>query len=435
MRLLLLFFGYMSFEAMLSSGIYLNSTGSIVRYASKMDELFILLLFTLAVLFSMRGHLRKYVKFNIALSLLLFSIVISSVVNLVSIPVTSEFILRYGKIPIIVLYILSANIDRNKLFQIISKYVVWIALLQFATNLLWFLNINIIPNKILDSADDWAVGTFGNTLTVAFVALIAISSILYKLYYVKMPRGKRNWNIFIVLLLIIQIYWSRSHHLTVIGLVVFMVIGLLNILSTRKNIFRIVIISILVGSVGGKYVLNSRYVNINHQIERLSLSPKWIATSESIFMIPTFAPFSIFGVGPGQGGSFLAKENPSPITQNIFLPFESAKIRQGSIITLTFTGINTIASELGLVGLTWFLAVFIAMNLLIFKNDGSRGNPLLLARKMTIITVVDIYFLESIMIDLFQHTIIPVLLAFYIACLIQGATRSSNPATHKIIKP
>ena len=434
MRLLTAFLVFMSFEAFITSGNYIQSGGNIARYVSKFDELFVLTMLLISAYFLTRGHLKKYKYVLISISSLFVIIIISSIVNAVKITTILEFMLRYGKIPIIILYVLIKNIDKNQLYMVLRKYIVLLATLQFFINLLWAVGIKIIPNIRIDSPDDWAIGTLGNTLLVAFVGMIAISTLLYENYYHKIPRWKKYLNLLIIILLIIQIYWSRSHHLTVIGIAVFSVIGFMNILSTRKKIITILFISMVISGVGIRYIMSSSYVNISHQIDRLSLSPKWISTYESIFLLPSTSPYVIFGVGPGQGGSFIAKENPTSITQNLFLPYESAKIRKGSIITLTFTGINTIASELGLVGLLWYLLTVALLSLHLFKTEESTGGGLAISKNITIVTIINIFFLESIMIDLFQHTIIPVILACYIVCVVKSNPISLNQRVSNVVE-
>ena len=113
MRLLIAFLVFMSFEAFITSGNYIQSGGNIARYISKIDELFVLTMLLISASFLTRGHIKRYKYVLFSISSLFVIIIISSIVNAVKITTILEFMLRYGKMPIIILYVLIKNIDKN----------------------------------------------------------------------------------------------------------------------------------------------------------------------------------------------------------------------------------------------------------------------------------------------------------------------------------
>ena len=120
----------------------------------------------------------------------------------------------------------------------------------------------------------------------------------------------------------------------------------------------------------------------------------------------------IIGVGPGQGGSYIGIENNSIIAENYFSIYSyfTDKLRRGSITTLPNTGITTLKSELGYLGLFNFLILLILTYYRLNVNLSKKNYPLIQASKILIV----IFFLENIFADYLQHSLFP-LITFLLA--------------------
>lgn len=403
------------FGEIIFSGFYWKFPSSFISVASKIDELLILIMFVLIVhkYFELHHRIEKNLKLLILLFLAL--IFISGIINQVSLITCSEFILRYGKGFIVFLFCqMFLKVDQYFLFRFFKK-IDYFFILQFCLNTLWFLNINLIPN-LKQSAFDWAIGSMGNCVYVAFLAGFILVKSFYQFSF-NLVYTKSKINNFILLLMsIIQIYWSFTMHLYFIIPLV-LAICVFTFSPLRKKIkYSILLISFI------SLILSTSFLSQNigkmkwlfrHGIERVLVSPKYLSYYDSFITIPKLSYFSFFGAGPGQAGSFIAKENSPPINKKYFELYNIPEFRQGSVLSTPYTGITTIQSELGNAGIILFVMIF---GVLLLKI-GVIVNKSIKYRQLSIYTMTKfitffwclLYLLENTLIDLLQHSYLPVL--------------------------
>ena len=420
MRLIYSLFLWYGFEAIITSKKYWIFPEAIYSIARIVDELFIIL-FLINIVLNFRTH-SKYISksvliFSFAyLSLLFFS----GVINYVSPFILTEYIIRYGKGLIIVIYsLMFLNIDRKYLFNFM-KYLRGFFLLQFFINSIWVLGIKIIPNGNFNNPD-WAIGTFGNPFYIALFTGIVLSGTFYEFLIRDGISKNRIMYLTYIILCVVQLVWTDTKHLFfIIPLILMFQLFILNLIRYRT---KVILLSIIIFfSFNGIRTYLGNYLSSNYKtgIRLMITSPKALAYYNSFVVIPSEVPFGLLGAGPGKGGSFIGKEDNSHLTNKYFTKYNIDELREGTTIaTVPYTGITTIQSELGFIGFT----IFIIMIFVLSKNIWAKNRYNIISRYYNHLSQIDfiaffcllLFIIENILVDLLQSSFFPVLVWFIIS--------------------
>ena len=345
-------------------------------------------------------------KFNfVAKSLLAFILItlISTITNKVSLINFLEFFLRYGQI----YFLLSIGLYFNKDIGIknIFKTLTLINLLNFAFNLIFFFEIPIIRNKYIGTLD-FATGILGDAL---YQCLLSSLVLIISIFMMKDISFKHKSLVYLnIVTSLVQMYWSYSYHFYIV-----VVLAILTFLfwGNQIKVFNKILISTILITITSFLISNSDFFT-NSFTTLASTSPK-IASYRDLVNGEYQNSFQeIIGVGPGQGGSYIGIENNTIIAENYFSIYSyfTDKLRKGSITTLPNTGITTLKSELGYLGLFNFLILLILTYYRLNTNLSKKNYPLIQASKI----LIAIFFLENILADYLQHSLFP-LITFLLA--------------------
>ena len=425
MNLIIYLITWYGFEAIITSNKYWIFPGAIYSSAKIVDEIFILMILAkIAMNFPTHG---KYISKPVLMfsTVYLLIIVISTVVNQVSPIVMSEYIIRYGKGLIIFIYcIMFLNIQRKHLYTFM-KYFRRFFLLQFFVNSIWALGVRIIPNNDYGIAD-WAIGTLGNPFYIAIFTGVILSGTFYEFFKRKGISKKRLLNFVFIILCLIQLVWADTKHLfLVIPSILLIQVFILNLIKFRTKI--IVVLSLVFIAFQFVSTLPSisdkgNYLQQNFLVgmELFTNSPKSRAYYHSFINIPDEVPFGFLGAGPGKGGSFIGKENNSYFNYIYFTKYNIPELRMGNtIMTVPYTGINSIQSELGILGIFLICIMILLLSKTMLINN--RYN--MIGRYFNHLTQIDfiaffcllLFLSENILVDLLQHSFIPILVWFFVA--------------------
>ena len=420
MNLILYLILWYGFEGIFTSGKYWSLPQIIISLSRKIDEIFILLLlFQIITNFHLKS---RYISNSIRLfSILYISILFfSSVINQTSPIILAEYFIRYGKGLIIFIYsIMFIEVNKNQILYFM-KYLRIFFLLQFFINGLWFVGIRLIPNGDYSNAD-WAIGTFGNPFYTSLFTSIVLSGCFYELFIGKGISKRKIINFIYVLLCIIQLIWSDTKHLFfIIPLILFFQLFLLNFINSRKKIL-LIFLGLLI-SYNFTNTSLFYYLSDNFQTGKslLLTSPKTMAYFHSFVTIPKEVPVAVLGAGPGKGGSFIGMEDNSVMTNKYFMKYNIESFRVGNtIMTVPYTGINTIQSELGYIG----FGLILFMLFFLFRSmyyDNKYNHTFKYGQYFSKIDFVAFFCLllfltENIFADLLQHTVFPILVWFFVA--------------------
>ena len=425
MNLIYNLFLWYGFEAIITSNKYWIFPGAIYSSARIVDEIFILMILAkIAMNFPTHG---KYISKSVLLFSTVFLVIIgiSGVVNQVSPIVMIEYIIRYGKGLIIFIYCsMFLNIQRKHLY-IFMKYFRRFFLLQFFINSIWALGVKIIPNDNYYNVD-WAIGTLGNPFSTAIFTAIILSGAFYEFFKRKGISKKRLLNFVFILLCLIQLFWADTKHLFfVIPLILLIQLFILNLIKFRTKIIVVLFLaffSFQFATTLPSITHKGNYLQQNYLVglDLFKTSPKGKAYYHSFNNIPEEVPFGLLGAGPGKGGSFIGKEDNSYFNYKYFTKYNIPGLRMGNtIMTVPYTGINSIQSELGIIGI--FLISIMLLLLLKTMFFNNRYN--MIGRYFNHITQIDfiaffcllLYIFENVLVDLLQHTFIPILVWFLVA--------------------
>lgn len=420
MNLIIYLITWYGFEGIFTSGKYWTFPQPFISICRKVDELFILLLlFQIILNFHNRS---KKISYSIRLFSISYIIILffSCIVNQVSPFILAEYFIRYGKGLIIFIYsVMFIELNKKQILYFMGHLRLFFQL-QFFINGLWFLGIRLIPNGDYSNAD-WAIGTFGNPFYTSLFTAIFLSGCFYQLLIGQGVSKGKIINFIYVLLCIIQLIWSDTKHLFfVIPSILFFQLFLLNILNKRKKIFLIILGLLLSYNFTNTSLFYYLSDNFNTGKRLLLSSPKTMAYYHSFITIPKEVPFAGLGAGPGKGGSFIGMEDNSVITNKYFMKYNIESLRVGNtIMTVPFTGINTIQSELGYIGFGFFMIMFFASFRSMYYNN-KYNHIYKYGYYFSKIDFVAFFCLllfvtENIFADLLQHTAFPVLVWFFIA--------------------
>ena len=384
------------FESILNTNIYGLNTS--------FGSVFSILINALIIVLGMFAIFK--LKFNfVTKSLLAFILItlLSTIVNKVNFINFLEFFLRYGQI----YFLLSIGLYFNKDIGLksIFKTLTLVNLLNFAFNLIFFFEIPIITNKYVGTLD-FATGILGDAL---YQCLLSSLVLVMSIFMAKNTSFKHKFLVYLnIVTSLVQIYWSYSYHfyiVIVLAVIIFLFWG------NQLKVFNKILISTILITITSFLISNSDFFT-NSFTTLASTSPK-IASYRDLFNGEYQNSFQeIIGVGPGQGGSYIGIENNSIIAENYFSIYSyfTDKLRRGSITTLPNTGITTLKSELGYLGLFNFLILLILTYYRLNVNLSKKNYPLIQASKILIV----VFFLENIFADYLQHSLFP-LITFLLA--------------------
>ena len=333
--------------------------------------------------------------------------IVSSAYNSTSIQDFLQFITRYGKI--FFLTAIGKSISKITTIDHIVSVTTIFNLLNLVLNTLWYFEISLLQNKYLGTVD-FAVGVFGDALYQAFFSSIVIILNLLVLYDKKIISKTK---IFTIITAAIQLIFSFTFHYYF----VFLFALIIALISFYDFEFKKVFIISLSGI--GFFLLITQLPIINSYLPKINNSNSFFSSIQALTIISPKAQsyknaFSgeyqnglqqFVGVGPGQGGSFISLNNKTRIAENyfnIYLYFSEKLRAEGSITTLPNTGIITLKSELGYLGLILFIYFlsFIILNLKKNKNN---------IYAFLGIFCIYLFILENVLADYLQHSLIPIL--------------------------
>ena len=413
MYIILMWYG---FEAIITSQYYFQLPNIIVNNARKVDELIILFMLfqILFIYFNRSRQINPIVKFYSYLFLL--TVMISGLINLVSIPIILEYCLRYGKWVIIVFYCHLTFRWNEFHYYKFWKYINIYFLIQILINSLWFFDINYIPNIRQNHPFDWSLGTMGNSFNVALFSSIILSGHIYIVLRFKRKFIKKLYSYILITLSIIQIYWTNTNHLTLF--IPVLLILTIYLLSSIKVIYKLILFSFFIAlllNVTTSFKTNDL---IDTGLNRVKYSPKAYTYIHSFTTIPNIVPFGWLGAGPGEGGSYIGRENESDLAKKYFIKYDIPEIRGGSILTNPYTGFNSIQSELGYFGTLIFLSLSASIILALYRNKTNiRYRP---TTYHSLVTFISLFFYllflaENTLGDFLQHSFFPILVWFFVS--------------------
>ena len=420
MRLIYCLFLWYGFEAIITSNKYWDFPQIIYSLSRIVDELFIIL-FLANIILNFHTH-SKYITKPVRLFSLSFLGILcfSSVINQVSTVVMAEYLLRYGKGLIIFIYCTMFLKIERKYFFYFMKYLRWFFLLQFALNGIWALDIKIIPNNNFNNID-WAIGSLGNPFYVAIFTCIVLTGSIYEFLFRNGISKKRIFDFVYIILCLIQFVWTDTKHLYLIfPLILIFQIFFLYLIKFRNKLIILILLGIISSGLINNTATHYLVENYNRGIRLMNISPKGLAYYHSFFSIPNEVPFSPLGAGPGKGGSFIGKEDNSYFTKKYFARYDIEELRVGSSIsTVPYTGITSIQSELGFLG----LGIFIFMIILIFKRLWSKNKFCIENNIYNHLTQIDFialfclifWVVENVLADYLQTSFFPGLVWFFIS--------------------
>ena len=169
----------------------------------------------------------------------------------------------------------------------------------------------------------------------------------------------------------------------------------------------------------------------------LSISPKGLSYYHSFISIPNHVRLSLIGAGPGKAGSFIGKEHQAFLTKKYFMKYDIPQFRMGnSIMTLPYTGINTIQSELGYLGtILFFITIFFVIWRLMKINRANFNH-----KKYFVIGEVDfmayfcvLFFVaENILADYLQQSLFPLIVWILISFSYFFDSKYYNRKKHRL---
>ena len=381
------------FESIFNTDVYglKNIIGSIV------DIILNALIIFCGFYFLINKKNDNYVKGNFYF--FIFLSFFSTLINQTSFIDTMEFILRYGKIyfTFFIGYRLSESFDEINLFKTLTL----INLINFLLNIFWMFDLKFLANKYIGTID-FATGLFGDalyqclfsTIVLAFSCLLLLKKEIYR----------KDILYFNIISSLIQILVSYSYHFFVVIFFAFTfsLIIFKSLKDTLKIILPIIFILFLFNNFSKSEYFSNSFITL------LNSSPK-IASYRDTFLNEYQKPYQvIFGVGPGNGGSYIAIENNARIAENYFSIYDyfTEKFRRGSITTLPNTAITTLKSELGYLGLINFFALIVYL-ISFMKNFTSRLKSPIIAPFS--VFIIFLFLLENIFADYLQHSLFPIL--------------------------
>ena len=405
MTIIQLFILWFFIGPIITSGMYWDFHPAITKTFNLVDELIILLLLLRIAVEKIKSL--RLIKLNLSayLYFLLITVFLSSLLNFTSPFIIVEFIIRYVKIFIIMYY--CYQFYNKSHYSNIFNILIVIFKIQFIVNLLWALDFRLLPNAVVSDTYDWAIGTAGDSFYVCALSFLALSYYLIK-YIQNFKISTIRYNeITAIVISIIQIYWTHSKVMLVLCPFI-IIISLITLLDYHRK-YKIIFI-ILFGSI----IFSPLILNVSTQAVELyeraqgfyKMSPK-VSSYNAVFGTIDSDPLvSLFGLGLGQGASFIARENGSKFHKS-YIKYDNI---EGSILTNPYSGIISIKSELGYLGVTIFVLFFIIIIKNLYKKI-KNTNPYSEEYYFLFASFSWMIFYSSINIitDNLQHTFLPIM--------------------------
>jgi len=398
-----------------------NNTFWIVPYISPLtgliEPVYILLFIVSAIIICLKGTKIKIVS-AIFISLILLAFITSSFISTGSIVNSFKFFAGYYKF--IPLFLISTYLYKREQLNIetLLKIIIGLIGFQFAINLLWFYDIQILRNTraLLPGNPDWAYGTMENThmLAVSYIVFFVLGLFCWSKKY----RRLKLVGLLILVIGVVQLAWSESKAnflTTVLSLFFILIIEPGKGISMKKFgliiglLFGFVFVSALVYSDLSHFAASekSTWANIKSFWDVLVISLEYNYKIQFLsFIINDFQEDILnflFGAGPGILASNFAIENPTYLSQEYFIPLMNKNFNTGnSILMNPHTGYTAILGDLGWFGFISYFGFhfYLLFKLsLKFKNGKFKSNHYRLAAMIWIGLMVN-YLLNNIFKDI-----------------------------------
>ncbi len=309
---------------------------------------------------------------NIVLGAIGF-ILISSLFNRINLLSLALFFKGYVLFPL--MFFFAKRYFKPSDIKQFSLIFIWWVILQFPLNLCFMFGVLRPPNPEYVYFYDYAQGTMGSQLFMAYVSIIALL-FLNALFSCKAYITK-IW-VYLITSFIVLCGFFITY--TVHAYIILAGCGIVYFLSNLRRIkykLVITITAVLAGVVLMSYNASQKkeYQNksinyfdaqmISQKILEFEYSPKGVSYANSFKIIPKekkFAPF--IGVGPGGYMSSPALMRPTDLTYrflgDFYLTQSGSESRAGgSILVNPLVGICALVAELGYFGFTLYLLIFL----------------------------------------------------------------------------
>ncbi len=308
---------------------------------------------------------------------LLALIVISALANQVPKLNAFHFVLQYIRF-FLIFYYAYYFLSEKDLKGFLQLFI-GLFLLQVAMNLSWLLGVNPLPNW--RGSVDFAIGTGLGAGLVAYYC-VAMLCVLFAYLYYATTRKQRWFGWILILITLFQLYFTFTFHAFLLA---GFCLGLQLMLSHRPlrqkllwvgrgGLILAAIVVIRAYLPASQYVessFDSRYL-VKRWYNMVN-GPKGQSYYNNLFYLPRDLRFPMLGGGPGNVGSMVGRMKRAPLADRYFnwvdLSIQRYSLSEGgSIAGGPMTGILTIWSELGPVGVALYWGLFIYAFVRVIRN-------------------------------------------------------------------
>jgi hypothetical protein len=259
-----------------------------------------------------------------------------------------------------------------RLYGRIAAALAAVLVLQFAFDLGWLLGINPVPNQLIASPGDWAVGTMGLSTYASYLAVIGMSLSMTRVLEARFRSVWRHIALFSICAVLI--IWGSTQHLLGLAPAVLAFVWFSTL--KRKHWPKIYAVLIMVSV----FLYVADYYNkqfseafheqwyARHRVERTMESKIDVYRDVSRHM--TRNNKWLFGEGPGRFSSVVAMRTVSPLFARYFYAELDPRRYNpgGSIIHYPRTGVLSLLGDLGVIGFGLYAWMFVYVFARIFRR-------------------------------------------------------------------
>jgi hypothetical protein len=259
-----------------------------------------------------------------------------------------------------------------KLYSRQAALLAAVLLLQFVFDLGWLLGVNPVPNQLIASPGDWAVGTMGLSTYASYLAVIGMSMSMTRV----LEAGFRGvWShVALFSICAVLIVWGSTQHLLGLAPVTLAFVWFSTLRRQHwPKIYGVLIMVSVFLYVTDYY--NRQFSEAFHEewyerdrIER-TFDPK-IGVYHDVARHLARNGNWLFGEGPGRFSSVVAMRSVAPLFARYFYAELDPRRYNpgGSIIHYPRTGVLSLVGDVGLIGFVLYAWIYVYVFLRIFRR-------------------------------------------------------------------
>lgn len=325
------------------------------------------------------GQVKKFYQIFVSLIIL---IILSGILNNSSKIGIIHFIKSYCMFGFVFLvtFKFMINYDSYKFIKFLEKLMI----VQVILNLGWMAKINPISNKMIQSPNDFAIGTLGYANDVAYMTVMYFF-VLLSVFQNSSNKKLKSITLVLLMAMSLGLFITYTFHAYLLLGVCFTIYYFVNIKNFRNKalpIIAAIIISIIFLVINSQLQKNSDSrnlskldsANLTKRYERMINTAKGQTYYNSFYRLPSEKGIYFFsGAGPANYMSTPALTRPTPLTfrylGDFYLTFTGRQEMVGGSITQNpIVGICVIIGELGFIGFILYLALYIYPVVKVIRN-------------------------------------------------------------------